>query len=313
MIPLVSQVYTAARGVLGDTQTAAGEVYVDAILQPFLKYSYAEFFRANQASQNPRVRQETYWNVPAYTGYVDPATMGIENLGEIETIEERGGVTAWAISGVSPGSGIATVTSAATTLALGNQAVVYGVVGISDDINGIWTVTPNSTTSTQLNGCAAVGTYVSGGVLSYSTEIFYEVMPQQRITWVEKNPQTTFRVYAWERDILRFPPASDVRQIRVVYSLSGNAPTTTTASIGIDDSLSFFMYRMAGLAAQSKGMLTRAALYNAMAVGPKWDSAGVAGGILAQLLESGVRNLQRLPPAQRQPPPYRARRRYFAW
>lgn len=295
--------------------TAAGEVFTDDILQPHYQFAFSELFRAMQSTQNPRIRQETYWDVPAFTGYVDPATMGIANLGEIESVEERGGVTSWAISNVVAGSGFATVTSAATTLAQGDQGVVYGVGGLTDDVNGIWTVTPNSSTSTRLNGCSATGTYTSGGTLSHSAEEFHQLAPRQRLDWVDREPQSAFLVYAWERDILRFPPCSGVRQIRVVYSLSGNAPTTTTASVGFDDSLNFLMYRTAGLAAPSRGMLTRATQYNALSVGPEWDSKGIPGGILGQLLISGVRNLQRLPPSLRRPPAFgrNRARRWMAW
>ena len=315
MIPLVSEVYDATRSVLGDDQVAGGEVFTDGLLQPKYTAAYAELFRAMQGAQNPRIRQEAYYNVPALTGYIDPATMGVTSLGEIEALEERGNVTSWAISGVTPGSGVATVTSAATTLASGNQAVVYGVGGVSDDINGIWTVTVNSATSTQLNGCTASGTYTSGGVLSYSTEEFLAMTPQQRLDWVDRAPTSNFLIYAWERDIIRVPPSSAIRQIRLTYTLSGDAPTATTASTGIDDCLDFLMYRIAGLAAESKGMLDRAVTYNLRACGPRWDNEGVAGGLLGQLLTAGIRNLQRLPPAQRRSPGfgYPRRKRWMAW
>lgn len=269
-----------------------------------------------QTAQNPRIRRTSHYCVPIYTGYVAPATMGIENLGEIECVEERGGVTAWAISSVTPGTGIATVVSAATTLAAGNQAVVSGVGGISDDVNDDWTVTPNSSTSTQLNGCTATGAYSGGGVLSHSTEEFNEVPPCPRNNWVNSaGPTTSFQQYAWETDILRFPPCSVVRQIRVTYTLSGNAPTTTTASTGIDDCQNFLSYRIAGRAGPAKGMLIRAKEYNAMAVGPEWDSKGIPGGLLGQLLDAGIRNLQRLPPSMRRSPAFgRSRaRRWRAW
>ncbi len=309
MIPLVSEVYLGARSVLGDTKTSAGEVFTDAILQPHLQTAFSELYRAMQQVQSPRLRQENYFNVPSLTGYVDPATAFMYNVGELESVEERGNVTAWAISNAVPGSGICTITSATTTLTSGAQGVVYGVGGITDDVNGIWTVTVNSPTSTQLNGCAATGAYTSGGVLSFSSEEFQVVSPVQRLDWVDRNPSDTFQRYAWERDILRFPPANNVRQIRVVYSLSGDAPTTTTASIGIDDSLDFLKYRIAGLAGPAKGMMARAELYRNIAVGPRWESEGIEGGILDQLLNSGVRNLQRLPPSQRRSPGYGWNRR----
>lgn len=309
-IPLVSDVYTAARAVIGDTVLTSGEVFNNALLQPHYQFAYAELFRALQNAQNPRVRQESYYNVPINTGYLNPATAFITNLGEIESVEERGSVTAWAVSSFTPGAGLATVVSAATTLIAGNQAVLYGVTGVTDDANGIWTVTPNSSTSTQLDGCVAVASGTpTGGTLSFSAENFLPMRPQSRIDWIDKSPASTFGTYAWEGDVLRFPPASGVVQLRIVYTLSGSAPTITTASTGIDDCLGFLAYRIAGLAVLSKGMVQRAETYRNMSVGPNWESTQMPGGILNQLLQPGVRNMQRLPPSQRRPPPYNRNRR----
>lgn len=316
MIPTVQEVYNAARSVLGDDQVSGGEVFTNTILQPKYQFAYSELFRAMQSAQNPRIIQETYYDVPINTSYLDPATAGIENLGEVISVEERGGVTAWAISNVVPGTAVCTVTSAATTLATGNQAIVYGVAGVSDDVNGAWTVTVNSTTSTRLNGCAATGTYTAAtGVLSTSNEMFRNVSPVQHIEFTDQSPQSEFLVYSWEGDVFRFPPCSGVRQLRITYSLSGEAPTSTSARVRIDDCLGFLMYRIAGLAASSKGMTQRAQMYNALAVGPKWDVDNTSGGLLEQLLLSGIRNLQRLPPGLRQPPAFggNRRRRWGVW
>ncbi len=313
MIPLVSEVYSGTRSVLGDTKTAVGETFTDAILQPHYQSAYSELFRSLQAASSPLIEQVAYYNVPVYTGYLKPSTLGISNLGNIQGIAERGSVSAWAISGVTPGAGIATVISAATTLATGNQAVIFGVGGISADINDIWTVTVNSTTSTQLNGCAAVGTYTSGGTLSSSTEQFIELAPQEDIDWSNQAAADSFRIYAYEKGIIRVPPCNNIRQIKIVYRMSGEAPLVTTLSTGIDDCLDFLKYRIAGMVGPSKGMLVRAQGYSMRAVGPNWESQQIPGGILAQLLMNGVRNLQRLPPGFRQSPPWRNHRRRLIW
>lgn len=242
--------------------------------------------------------------------------MGISNLGQVDEVAERGTVTSWAISGVTPGTGVCTLTNAASSLATGNQAVVYLVGGITDDINDVWTVTVLSPTSTQLNGCTATGTYTSGGRLSYSAEQFVDLDVNTVIDWTDRGPVDSLRVYAWEKGVLRFPPSNNVRQIRVRYYLSGNAPLTLTASTGIDDSLDFFSYRIAGKAGQSKGMKDMAQTWNNQAVGPTWESQQVAGGILQQLLLPGVRNLQRLPPSMRRSPSFggnRGRHKWLAW
>lgn len=309
--PLVSDVYTAARSQAGDP---AGKYLTDTILQPFLQFAYSELFRAMQGTQNPRTRQETYYNLPAYTSVLDPATANILNLGEIESIEERGGITSISITSVTSGAGLLNVgTSGPHGFSSGNQIVQYGIGGFTSDADGLFTITvvsdPGSYTA---NGCTATGIYTSGGVASKSTEEFYEVVPHDRLTFISSSPQTTLRNYAWEGDLIYFPACSALRQLRITYSLSGDAPTVPTATVPIDDSLGFLSFRMAGLALQARGNRVMAATFNEMAVGRKWAD-GVIGGILEQLLSSGVRNLQRLPPCQRQPPPFRNRRTRNIW
>lgn len=308
--PLVSEVYTAARVMAGDPN---GQVLSFNALQPFFQVAYSELFRALQAAQNERVRQETYYDLPAYTMVLDPATANIANLGEIESIEERGGVTEVAITGAVAGAGYLTITCGfGHNLTQGQQVVQYGIGGFTIDANGLFAVSVTSSTAYRANGCTATGTYTSGGVCSTSTEQFYELVPQQRITFVDSSAQTTLRTYAWEGDLIHFPLCSALRQLRITYSLSGDAPTSTSATVQIDDSKDFLSFRTCGLALQARGNRDKAAIFNEMAVGPRWGE-GVAGGILDQLLSSGVRNLQRLPPALRQPPPFRSRRRTLVW
>ncbi len=307
MIPTVANVYTAARGVLGDTQVSAGTVFVDSILQPHYQAAYAELYRALNNVQSLLLQREAYWNMPPNTGYLNPATAGISNLGQPVLVEERGSVTTWAISAItpSPSTAIATVTSAVNTLSTGSQPVVFGVGGITDDINDIWTVTVLSPTQFTLNGCTAFGTYTaSTGSVSVGTENFAECKPRGRIQNIPNTPGQVFGVYAWEFGRFRFPPCSVLRQLRITYKLSGSAPTITTASVGIDDCETFLAYRTAALAGRSKGMAQRAQAYTITAVGPQWESEGLAGGLLGQMLDGAVRDLQRLPGEDLRAEPY---------
>ncbi len=313
-VPLVSDVFTGARSVLGDTKTAAGEVYTDAILAPHFSSAFDELYRALAAASSPFIDEHGYYNVPSNTGYIDPALAGIENLGQIQAVAERGTITAYSITGVAISTGSCTLTvTPSTTLATGNQAVVYNVGGISFDINDEWTVTVLSPTSIRLNGCTATGTYTSGGVLSTSSEQFQEMLAVKDFEQSGITPSTIFQIYDYERGIIRVPPVSNIRQIKISYLISGDAPTATTASVGIDDSLEFFKYRVAGQVSFAKAMVARAQMYNNRAVGPKWESEGTPGGILGSLIMNSVRNLQRLPPDQRRTPPWRVHRTRAIW
>ncbi len=304
MIPNVQNVFDAARSTLGDDQIPGGEVFTNSLLAPHLAVSYAELFRALVNVQSALIQREAYWNVPINTGVVVPATMGIANMEIPLLVEERGSVTAWAVSNAVPGAGLVTITTAPNTLAAGDQPVIYGIQGLTDDINDVWACTPSSPTVFTANGATATGTYTSGGVVSISAEQFQEVFARDRLTVQAQAPGQSFGIYAWEFGKFRFPPCSVVRQIRVTYKLSGNAPTATTASVGIDDSLTFLNYRTAGLAARSKGMRDRAAAMTLTAVGPNWESGGFAGGILGQMLDAQVRELQNLDTDQRRSPGY---------
>ncbi len=297
-VPTVANIYTAARGHLGDDENSAGEIFTDAKLQGFYKHAYAELFAAYERSQLPFVVQEAIYNLPAYTGFLDPATAGIISLGEIESVWERGGVTAIAVTAATAGAASLSVTAAAHGRATGNQIALYGLGGITLDHTGLWIVTVSSSSIVLANGCTATGTYTSGGTLSYSSEDFTEMSLMDRFTDISGTVGDSLGRYSRTGDKLKFPPALGVRQLRIFYKLSGAAPTTTTASVGIDDSLHFLGLRTAGLAAQARNMLQRAAIINNWAVGPAWDSAGVAGGALANLLDNGVRNLQNLPQDQ---------------
>lgn len=305
MVPLVSDVYTTVRAIMGDTKTLVGEIYKDAILQPHYQLAYGELFRALQGAQSPRVRQESYYDVPALTSYLNPATAGILNMGQIESVEERGTVTSWSVASFTPGVGFATVvTTTPHTLVSGNRAVLFGVVGVTDDALGMWTVTVVNNTTVRLDGCTAVlsGTE-TGGTLSYSAEVFVPLRPYARID-LDLAPSTTLGIYAWETGVIRFPAASGVVQLRITYRLSGNAPVLTTVSTGIDDCLGFLSMRVAGSVCTSRAMVQRAAVYNNQAVGLNWEKDGIPGGILNQLLQPGVRGMQNLTPSQRRSPPF---------
>ncbi len=78
----------------------------------------------------------------------------------------------------------------------------------------------------------------------------------------------------------------------------------TTASLGIDNCQSFLAYRTAALAGRSKGMVQRSQAYTITAVGPQWETEGLAGGLLGQMLDAAVRDLQGLPQEDMRSDPY---------
>lgn len=292
--PTVGDVYRAAAAHAGDF---SGQYYNDTVpgsrLDPFFAVAYSELFRASQSMQNPRVRQVNFYDLPAYTSVLDPATAGIFNLGEPELIEERGSVTEVAITGAVPGSGFLTITAVGHPFVSGDQAVQFGILGLSSDANGVFTVTKTGANTYTANGCAATGTYTSGGTAAKSTERFAEVIGPREISEVLSAPQSILGEFSWDNDIFRFPPCSALRQLRITYTLSGSAPTEDV-TIPFDDSKDFLSLRTAGLALKARGNRDKANELNELAVGPDWGR-GISGGILDQLLGAGVKNLQNQP------------------
>src|SRR5690348_1451 len=141
MIPTVQQVYTAAAAELGDE---AQSRWSNALLQPRYVLAYSDLFRALQLGQSPRIRRECYYNVPANTSYIDPATAGMVNVGEIESIEERGSLQTVAITGAlpaTPATGSCQLMVTGHPFTTGQEVTTNGITGLTDDVNDIFTIT----------------------------------------------------------------------------------------------------------------------------------------------------------------------------
>lgn len=262
MIPLRSDVTTLVLSLLGDTQAAGGTIFTSAFQAPHLNSAYQELFGKLDNIGGARVQREGYFLLPAYTGVLYPSVAGLSNFGGPVEIKERGTATAYAISAATPnataGTCALTVAALPASVVTGAQAEVYGVGGVSDDVNDEWTLTVNSTTSVVLNGCAATGTYTSGGNLVYSTEQWSDpLIPRDSTDFFPTTASSALGAFCWQRGVMRFPPATGARELRIRYQLSASVPVVAspvaTDSMGVDDSLNFLAYRTAQLCAASKG------------------------------------------------------------
>ncbi len=313
MIPLVSQVYTRARAAIGDYETDP-DVYTDAILEPHYQIAYTELYDAMVKNFIPLVRLEMFANIPINTGYLDPATAGITNEGQIEAIEERGNLTAaCTVIGATQGTALIVITTSAPHgLSTGNL-VTSALPGLSEQAQGEFYITVTGVNTLTLNGCVATGTYTTGGCITLSNDQWYPMGRVNRLINQPVAPGGQFQVYSWDGGIIRFPASGSERQLKIVYLTSGDAPTAVTAKVGIDNSLNFLGMRTGGLAFATREGVQRAQQMNFLAVGPAWDAAGIAGGMLGRLIEPGVRNLQQLVPSQRRPPAWGFGRRRPVW
>ena len=298
----VQQVLDDVRSHLADNAISGGEIYTNTVLLPFFQMAYREMFRVMQTIQLPRVQTTAYYNLPAQTGYLDPSTAGISDMGEPWEMGERQVTSALSVSAISITSSVPTLTTAAHGLTDGDRIVVYKAGGVTG-VNGLWAVNVTSSTQFELNGAVAVGTYTSGGVASTSDEDFQDIRFVDEIDDTEGDLPDRLRIVAWVGDVFRFVPCSQIRQLRIRYISSGNAPTLVTDSVGLDDAKDYLAVRTAGLACASKGAPSRASELNTMALGPKQVEADASGGLLRQLMLAGVLQMQSQRPIRM--PPFR--------
>lgn len=309
MIPLRSDVSTLVRSLLGDTAVSAGAIFTDAFQAPFQNISYQELFGRLYSAGVARVQREGYYLLPAYTPIFTPSLAGMSNFGAPSEVWERGSATGYAISGAvaaSPSAGLCRLTVAALPAAVvtGTRVEVYNIAGLTDDVNDSWALTVNSTTSVDLNGCAATGTYVSGGTLVYSTEQWGPLEPRaNQDQFIGLAPQSALKLFSWQRGVLRFPICSTARELRLLYQLSSSLSSTYagTDSLGVDDSLQFLAYRAAELCAGAKGNKTKVS-----------EMRVHANAALLQIVSKNVNDGQLGEPIV--PPPFRQKRNvYGAW
>ena len=261
MVPQRSDVTNLVLYLLGDTQSATGTLYTAAFQAPLLNAAYQEVFGKLSNLDSSLTRRDAYFLLPAYTGVLSPSVAGIVNFDRIVEIHERGSANAYAISAVTPNSaaGTCAVTCAAlpSSVQTGAQVEVYGVGGVSADVNDQWYITVNSTTSIVLNGCAAGGTYTSGGNVVYSTETWSDPLaPYDNTDDFPSQPGSALGMYTYQRGVLRFPAASGARELKIQYEMSSSLPVSTqstTDSMNLDGILNFLAHRTAQLCAASKG------------------------------------------------------------
>lgn len=289
--PTLTNVYDQARAILADD---SGDIYTDTVLGPHFRTAYRRIYRVMGNLSVKLVEVDAYFNLPAQTAVLDPATASITDVGEIVELRERSADSTVAISGVALNSNVATVTTgSAHGRSDGDSVVIYGVMGIGG-ANGLWTVAAPTTTTLTLNGSYLTGTYSSGGYVSFSSEQWSDPLEQVvRIDEVMNTAQgnADLRKFAWTRDVLRFLPASATRQLKIVYRMSGTAPTSGTDVIHFDDSLDFLAMATAGYAAATRAPSISAQCMSE-AFGSRLGKDGAYGGMLYELMQSAVRARQ---------------------
>lgn len=301
----VQNILDDARSHLGDDQVAGGEVFTNTVLLagPFGR-AYREMYRTLAQITAPRVRREVFHVVPANTDILYPASANIQDFSEPLYIGERGGLTVTPITGAT-GTATVSITASSHGRTTGDLATVNGIVGFSGT-EGMWGLTVTNSNVVVLNGAIGSGTYTSGGSLVYSGEEFTEVIgPKERFASIQNvSSGGKFSEYVWREGALHFPSVDSPRQLRIEYLASGVAPTSTTASIGIDDSRDLLAVMTAAYAGGPRGRAQRRMELLEEAFGPSRMPDG-SGGLMYAFLNQKVMQMQRTPTEDRRRQPFR--------
>lgn len=305
MIPTYANVTAAMRVHLGDTEVAAGQVWTDASgkCDPYLQQAFSELYNGMEMAGVKNTVRTLYGNLPAYTSYLKPSTFGAANFADpVERpLLERDSAGSVAITNAvantaTPGAPFVRITAAGHGLTTGQMALIFGIVGLTEDVNDQWSVSVVDANTLDLLGCTATGTYVSGGFVSSSTQDWSEVLS---VNFIEQFPQTpggSLGYYCWINNAFRVPPATAIRQVKMIFYLSAQAPTfaTPSASFGFDDCLGFIAYRASALAVMDRvGAGGKFKSLNQIALGPTElhsDWGGLYGMLIRPKARSAARN-----------------------
>lgn len=304
MIPTIQNAKDAARRHLGDAEVSGGQVFTDAVLNPYIAQAYGEMLRTLDDFNVQLVERNLYYVLPANQTVFYPAQAGHNNFGEPGDVRTRNPRLTGTISNAVPAvsSGYCTITTdSAHGLTTGDTVIIYGVGGVSFDINDEWTVEVVDTTNFRLLGCRATGTYSSGSDFFSSADDNWSdpLRYVDSVAEVRKAVADNEELVAWERDRFIFSRSTQARQIMIEYSLSGSLAiaeddSNDSDSLGVDDCLDYMGYRAASFAAADFGADQAAADMESRAIGSRQAlDAGSPGGLLGNMVSRGVQALQK--------------------
>lgn len=282
----VSDIYGDVRALLGDTLT---EIFDDSTLAVPFGQAYRELHDCLINNGLPPARREAYPVLPAYTGVLVPAAFNITDLDEPIEVWERGNILSVAISTLTNATPIVVTTASAHGVSANTEVTLYGV-STPTVVNDNWWVSVPANNQLALNGSVASGAYGAGGYVAWSSDRWVICNPTDSITQVQ--PGNRLQYVQWERGRFNFRPATEQRQLKIVYWASGAAPAS--GNIGIDNARSFLALATAYRAALMRDMGDRSQQLKLEAYGPELIP-NVSGGALRSLVNPMVKEMQKRP------------------
>lgn len=266
-------------------------IFSDAALQPYFNLAYPELYQAMELVQTPRVRREFYYLVPAYTSYLQPLAINVVDMDEPEMVQER--VSSGSIPIASTGTDSPIIVTTQVPHGLGPNAdiAISSVLG-SDAPWGRWFITYIDPLRFSLNGSVSDGNQGQGGMVYKSGNRFCQMVPLDQMT--DRPLSSQLLDYLWEDSVFKFRGATSPVQICVTYWANGNPPQNPATALNIEGCSTYLSYRIAGLAAASKGWWQVANEHKRTALGKNMD-ADASGGLLYLFLQKQVLTSQSTP------------------
>lgn len=294
--------------MLGDD---AGRVFTNAILLPHFNKANRTLVRSLASLGSLRYQREVYYNLPANTGYLLPSQFGVADFMEPRKIEQRGSLTTFAVLiALNNTNFVRLTTTAPHTLQTGQQVTCQGIVGMTGT-EGMWGISVPANNQIDLLGAVGVGTYASGGVVTYTQE---EFQPVDKTETIEQFQAVGAQLcsYSWFDNALHFVPATTDRQLRIIFWASGPDISSTAASVGVDDVRDLLATLTAGYAARSRGATDKATSFLMEALGQDMNP-DEPDGMLLQAIRVAIRQQQAIPPSQRRRAPFRNQMSPWPW
>ncbi len=212
MIPTPRQVFDGVRGLLGDTATAGGAKFTNAYLrrESFAPMSYRDAYRVLQEQNIGKIQRRLHYVLPAYQSVLAPAAANISNFGDPISIREMDFLAAnhKDVTGatVDTNDHYTDLTVTGHGRADGDVIFVYGVQGLSDDVNASWRATFPDANTIRLLGCEPSGTYTaSTGKIVWSSDAWSDGLDRVDVRELQSSGGSTalgtgLTRYAWEDD-----------------------------------------------------------------------------------------------------------------
>ncbi len=302
--PTLQNIFDEMRSNLGDDGVTGGEICTNTAALIQAQAAVRDMASAMVNVCDIRVFKTAYWVLPANTSVLIPSTMGVMDMAQPMSIMERGNLTIAEITGASYVDPTLTITAVAHGFQ-NNVSITQSKVGGMQGANGLFAITVTGTDSSVPNGAVGTGTYTSGGVAVYSPDDFQWMDFTQNVD-TQKNNAGYLRYWTWDAGLngFRFIPTGTERQLQIRYESSATVPTSVSDVVYVDNCLSFLGAWAAARFANTRLMQGHATRLATLACGPGMN-IDRPGGMLWSLLQSSVRQMQRLPSAERTRPFFR--------